>query len=54
MSFFKLDHSSVNNDISRPIPEPEKLRYVIDSDGKGRWIRPEPPMPIDYDEDIDY
>ena len=48
MSFFKSGRKLVDEDI----PKPEKLRYVIDKDGKGRWIRPNPPMPIDYDEDI--
>jgi len=36
------------------ITEPEKPRYVIGENGKGYWIRPKPPMAIDFDEDIDY
>lgn len=54
MAFFKVNRSSCNTDISRDIPEPVKPRYVIGENGKGYWIRPEPPMAIDFDEDIDY
>lgn len=54
MAFFKVNRSSCDNKITRDIPEPEKPRYVVGEDGKGYWIRPKPPMAIDYDEDIDY
>lgn len=54
MSFFKVNRSVDNPDISRPVERPEKVKYIIDKDGKGHWIKPKPPMANDYDEDIIY
>ena len=50
MAFFKADHtfSEIKELEAKSAP---KLRYVIEN-GKGRWIRPKPPMPIDYCDDI--
>tara|TARA_R110000744_G_scaffold170264_1_gene288384 strand:+ start:3391 stop:3528 length:138 start_codon:yes stop_codon:yes gene_type:complete len=39
---------------NKSVSSPEKLRYVVDENGKGYWIKPKPPMPTDYEEDIDY
>ncbi len=53
MGFFKVNHQITNLE-----PESEeysdRLRYVVDDEGKGRWIRPLPAYATDYDEDIDY
>ena len=52
MAFYKVDRtfSEIKELEAKSAP---KLRYVIEN-GKGKWIKPKPPMPIDYDEDIPY
>jgi hypothetical protein len=54
LGFFKVNRSSCNKNITRDIEPPEKLKYVVDENGKGYWVKPKPPMPIDYEEDIYY
>lgn len=51
MAFFKVNRtlSEIEDLEARSAPE---LRYVIDENGKGYWVKPKPPMTIDYDEDI--
>ena len=54
MAFFKADPSLVVEDTPEPFPKFTKLRYVIDDNGKGFWVRPVELYSTDYDEDIDY
>lgn len=53
MAFYKVDRtfSEIKELEAKSAP---KLRYVIGKDKKGYWIRPKPPMPIDYCDDIPY
>lgn len=52
MAFFKANPSLTKEPKFEEYSD--KLRYVIDEDGKGRWIKPIPPLSTDYCEDIDY
>jgi len=56
MSFFKVDTLLVSDhtDETNSVPKTPKLRYVIDEDGKGHWVKPICLYPTDYDEFIDY
>lgn len=54
MSFFKADKKFTDESIPEQGYGITKPRYVIDKEGKGRWIKPIPPMPTDYDEDVIY
>jgi len=53
MSFFKVDTEFKDPDPNIKESDPYKLRYVINSNGKGKWIPPLFSLSTDYDEDID-
>ena len=53
MSFFKTDKSFIDKDTSDQEDNPVKLRYVVEKDGNGYWLRPESLLlATDYDEDV--
>ena len=58
MSFFKADRSLSDDDIIKAIKSSNKLRYVVDKNGKGHWIRPVPKpidrYAIDYCKDVPF
>ena len=58
MAFFKSDTSLCNEDDSDSKTASKKLRYVINKDGTGRWIRPVKAeslgLSVDYDEDVPF
>ena len=54
MSFFKVNRSLSDKDTLYSKTVVKKLRYVVGKDGKGYWLKPDPPMPTDYEEDIYY
>jgi len=54
LSFFKTDKESYKSEDN---VDPYTLKiplYFVDSSGKGKWIRPIPPLSTDYDEDVIY
>jgi len=56
MLLFKVDKTFTGKSIPDKGYNPNKVRYVVNKDGKGRWIRPPQVkrLPYDYDEDVIY
>ncbi len=56
MLLFKVDKTFTGKSIPDKGYKPEKLRYVVDKTGKGRWIgtKKSERYSYDYDEDIIY
>lgn len=57
MRFFKSFKITEDENVPEQGYNSSKLRYVINKDGVGRWIRPIkplPPMSIDFEEDVIY
>lgn len=54
MLFFKSFKPTSDENVPSQNYRTDKLRYVRDKNGTGRWVRPTPQFSTDYCEDVIY